>query len=369
MLNNLGTFYWGVQDYKRAVESLSEALSVARQLANVRKMIAILYNLGTIYLDTGRYADAEAALMEGLQRVRNADMPIWQVAILTNLGQLRLDQQDIVAARAYWEEAEQLAQELDNPHVVASVHLSLGQLARIKGDIAQAIEKIREAFAMAQKAELLGAYLFYRSELAVCYLVAGQKDEAMQLSTKTVVEMEGEDQVGGFESRAIYLNHWKIMKVAGEDILAREALEKAYALVQAEKETLPDPDWQRAFLENIPVHREIAAAYEQWQAEIRAGQVTVELPAADATQGGPLDPEQLVTVTWTVRHPDDEMVSGKKSRRHHRLLRLLSEAEAQGAVATVQDLADALAVSERTMRYDLKALREAGHHVVTRGNR
>ena len=74
-------------------------------------------------------------------------------------------------------------------------------------------------------------------------------------------------------------------------------------------------------------------------------------------------------MTWTIAAPEDDEVAGKAARRRHRLLRLLREADAQSAAPTVTALAQALGVSERTVKRDLAALRAAGHAVRTRGSR
>ena len=96
---------------------------------------------------------------------------------------------------------------------------------------------------------------------------------------------------------------------------ANQALVKAYELLQAQKETLPDPDWQRAFLENIPVNREIAAAYANLQAQIQAGQITVQLPDFNAPHRGLVPPDQMVSVTWTIQHPSDEAIRFQAKKR------------------------------------------------------
>jgi DNA-binding CsgD family transcriptional regulator len=54
--------------------------------------------------------------------------------------------------------------------------------------------------------------------------------------------------------------------------------------------------------------------------------------------------------------------------RQQRILRLLDEALAQGAVATQEDLARVLQVTVRTIKRDCKALQAQGIYLPTRGN-
>jgi DNA-binding transcriptional ArsR family regulator len=97
--------------------------------------------------------------------------------------------------------------------------------------------------------------------------------------------------------------------------------------------------------------------------------ISTRLPLASAPTGRPLATDEWVEVTWTLAAPEDDARPGKVARRQHRLLRLLSEASAQGAAPTVTDLAQALGVSRATIKRDLAALRRAGQAARTRGGR
>jgi len=72
----------------------------------------------------------------------------------------------------------------------------------------------------------------------------------------------------------------------------------------------------------------------------------------------------MVPVTWTIdAGPADAALKrsqGAIALRHSRLVRIWSEAGQQGARPTVENLADALGVSPRTIKRDLAALREEG---------
>jgi DeoR/GlpR family transcriptional regulator of sugar metabolism len=74
-------------------------------------------------------------------------------------------------------------------------------------------------------------------------------------------------------------------------------------------------------------------------------------------------------VSWTVGAPEDGEIADKADRRRHRVLRLLRQAAEHSAAPTVEDLAEALGVSARTIKRDLAALRAQGHDIRTRGTR
>jgi len=105
-------------------------------------------------------------------------------------------------------------------------------------------------------------------------------------------------------------------------------------------------------------------------AALLPGQQRALLARRGAPRGRPLRPEELVEVVWTVDEPEEREIgraSNKATTRQARLLRLCSEAAAQGAEPTVGDLAEALGVTPRTVDRDIAALRAAGAGLVTRG--
>jgi len=86
--------------------------------------------------------------------------------------------------------------------------------------------------------------------------------------------------------------------------------------------------------------------------------------------GRSLHDDEQTQVVWTLNHPQDEpigIIEGKKSLRQYRLIRLVHEAEAQGAVPTIDQLASALQVSNKTIYRDLQNLRQQDIKLITRG--
>ncbi len=105
---------------------------------------------------------------------------------------------------------------------------------------------------------------------------------------------------------------------------------------------------------------------------LKPGQMRVMLLPHQAPHGRPLHQATMIEVTWTVNadkeDQDVEAQHGTAVLRQTRIQRLLGEAVEQGAVATQEDLAQALHVSVRTIKRDCAALQEQGVSLPTRGN-
>jgi DNA-binding Lrp family transcriptional regulator len=97
----------------------------------------------------------------------------------------------------------------------------------------------------------------------------------------------------------------------------------------------------------------------------------VLLTTVDAGHGRALRETATTEVVWTIdAGQEDRQVLAKHGHielRRVRIQRLLDEALAQGAAATQEDLAQALHVSERTIKRDCKALESQGLYLPTRG--
>lgn len=100
--------------------------------------------------------------------------------------------------------------------------------------------------------------------------------------------------------------------------------------------------------------------------------LTVALARADAPLGRTLADHERLTVYWTAdAGPADAAIgqaAGKVALRRHRVMRLVQEAELQGARATEHDLAHALGITVRTIQSDIAALRDLGVAIATRGH-
>lgn len=195
---------------------------------------------------------------------------------------------------------------------------------------------------------------------ALVALAEGHETEAFNLTSSVVAKL-----TQGVERRhLVYYRHAVAARAVGELQEAREAATRAHSELESSLAGLTVETIQQAFT-NVPEHADILSLV----ASLTPTTVSMRLPASDAPMGRPLQEDELRTVRWTIAHPDDAQSDDPIATRRQRVLRLLAEAEARGASASIAHLATALEVSDSTIRRDLLALRESGCEVATRGSR
>lgn len=362
-LNNLSLACSALGDYGSAIDASEQALAIFGQIGYQHGQVISLLNLSSRYKATGQLAQAQRVLAEGLPLARELSLADDEARMLSSLAELLTNAGQYDAAGEALDRAEQLAREMGSVYLLATIHFRAGELALASGAYGQAVERFEQSL---REYEASG-YAYYqistRSFLAAAHHRLGDLATAVRLSRQAMAEMESQPE--DTPSLDVYWHHYQIMTAAGEPEAAYAALQRAYAELQKRYATLTDPVWQRGYIEDVPLHRQIVAAWKAYEPR----RLTIRLPRAGAPTGRPLRDDEHVAVTWTVETPEDGAVAGNAGRRQARLSRLLGEAAEQGAAPAVEDLAAALVVSVPTVRRDLAALRRAGCPVETRGSR
>lgn len=105
--------------------------------------------------------------------------------------------------------------------------------------------------------------------------------------------------------------------------------------------------------------------------ELPSGQQWVLLASREAGHGQALSETAMKRVCWTLDDGAGDKATlssyGKSGVRRVRIQRLLGEAVEQGALATQEDLAEALGVDVRTIKRDCQALEASGAWLPLRG--
>lgn len=118
--------------------------------------------------------------------------------------------------------------------------------------------------------------------------------------------------------------------------------------------------------------RQISAYFnEHLDIKLSSGQIAYEAVAADEPPSKHIALARKVTTRLTLNDFNSDLQvladRGLAGLRRHRILRLTREAYDQSAVLSYEDLAVLLTSSPATVKRDIRALRQAGFFVVTRG--
>lgn len=259
-------------------------------------------------------------------------------------------------AAALAEESTELAETLGTPEYAAyglglraRIALALGNLSEARSAIERAGRYLQEA----PRSKLNLAHI-----AAQIWLALGERERALVAARTAVARAIDQGLSAHLTPEAL----WEAAMVLDELVgtaMGEAIRARAYARFVDDVSRLGRLRHRRAFIRATPIHRAIA------EYNGHAPRRLVWLPLRDAPTGRPLYPDEQAPVIWTIQAPDDP--PWPAARRRRQLLRLADEAIAQGALATVEALAAALTVSARTIKRDLKALREEGVTVITRG--
>lgn len=110
---------------------------------------------------------------------------------------------------------------------------------------------------------------------------------------------------------------------------------------------------------------------EHLNIKLNSGQISYEAVAANEPPSKHIVLARKITLTLTLNDFNSDLQvlanGGLAGLRRHRILRLTREAYDQEAVLSYEDLAVLLTTSPATVKRDLRALRNQGYFVITRG--
>ncbi|MEA3396962.1 MAG: HTH domain-containing protein, partial [Chloroflexota bacterium] len=341
------------------LNTLRRALSIWRDLGLQRKEARTLQSLASIYDLLGRGAEAQRAL----ERARQ---------IYERLGDrlgVACSQYHLAAGIPYHDETQvgkaiELAHEAlaffrahEQPGWEAATLTARGYALWLDGQHAAALDAFRQAHDLYQR---LGEMKFLpelQAYQGLAHLGLGNLAEALDCTRRALLALAQ----GPLESdivSEIYYAHAVVLSAHGQGNRAREYFARAYHNLLEYATQLEDEPARRAFFNRDPITRRLMEEVYAHDIASRpdSGIVTRWLPS----RAGP--DQRPVPVKWTLdAGPPDASLKrsqGAIALRRGRLARLLRESHTQGARPTIQQLADDLDVSPRTIKRDLAALRK-----------
>ncbi len=341
------------------LDTLQQALSIWRDLGLPRKEARTLHSLSSLYDLLGRGAEALRTLERARQIYERLGdrQGVARSQYHLAAGIPYRDETRVGEAIGLAHEALSFFQVHEQPGWEAAAQAALGYALWLDGQHAAALDALRQAYALYQH---LGEMWFLPELLAyqgLAHLGLGNPAEALDCTCRALLALAQGPAEGEIASE-IYYAHAVVLAAHGQEDRAHEYFARAYHNLIEYAAQFEDEPARRAFFSRDPtVRRLMEEVYARGIApRPDSGVVTRWLPS----RAGP--DRRPVPVEWTLdAGPPDASLKrsqGAIALRRERLARILREAHSHGARPTIQQLADDLGVSPRTIKRDLAAIRK-----------
>jgi len=125
-------------DDQRAIQALTESLSICREFGNPSLTALTLWRLGMAAEDQGSYDQATRYLEESYATYRALGEDLLAASAQHALGVVAYEQDDLERAESLFTDALQQFRTFDHPWMTGFALASLGKIARAQGDFARA---------------------------------------------------------------------------------------------------------------------------------------------------------------------------------------------------------------------------------------
>jgi len=257
-LNALSVIADTQTDVLASLELDRQDLLINRELGNRRNEAIALNNLGNGWLRLGAHALAKTYLQEGLQLVRAVGDRGTEPSLLLNLSTLALREGDDTSALTLARAALDSASAVANPERIAMAWCALGhaELALDRRDAAHA------AFDTALNTPNSDPPTRFDALAGLARVaMAGPPHAALAYVETILAHLDAGGNLDGTESAGlIQLVCYQVLQ-AMDDGRAPALLRQAFESMAGVMETLGDAQLRNDFLNNVPEHRAIAAAW------------------------------------------------------------------------------------------------------------
>ncbi len=340
-----------------ALELFDEAAEVFDVLGITRTKAIVRTNLAEIYAGfLGEYHEAAKLYNQAAANFRSLGDERRELRCMSRLSGIDWESGRRRLARRRLQRIIERADQLSDPLVELEARRVVAACLSQNGDYVDAIPHLDRALELIEENALAYAVpslLALRGEVAAA---VGELDAAVAFADRSVKANKPESEFG-------FLTAWRsgrIYQTAGREEDAADQFALAFDLLESNLNGVDDE--RAAAARSRPRFAAVTEDYERYHPRV----IEVRLPVESAPTGRPLKADEYTIVAWTASEPADWKVGNTAQRRRRRVLRLCREAQEQGALARVHDLAELLGVSERTVKRDLAELRLEGERPTTR---
>jgi tetratricopeptide (TPR) repeat protein len=177
-LGNLGSAYRDLGQVEKAIEYYKQALVIAREIGDRSGEGADLANLGVAYSDLGQVEKAIKYYKQALVIAREIGDRSGEGADLANLGVAYSDLGQVQSAKAYHKQALEIAQEIGHRHLEANELVNTGDMFSEISEFDNAVKFYNQAIAIADEIKNVQPQNETRWGLALSQLFSGDLENA-----------------------------------------------------------------------------------------------------------------------------------------------------------------------------------------------
>ena len=237
-----------------------QELAIERELGDRVAEVDALISVGAFYASLGARAEAASHLEEGLRLARAVGSRAKEPYALCDLCMLALWERNSEHALASANAALDIAISVQDRRAEISAQCCVGDAELASGHYAAAAGAFEAAHAAAVSvADAQSAYEA-KAGLARVALARGDARGASSFAEDVLAHLAWGGSLAGREAHVIRLTCYDALVRAG-DVRADEVLTAAYTALQTIAAAITDPALRRSYLENIPEHRAIVAAW------------------------------------------------------------------------------------------------------------
>lgn len=261
-LHSLGISADNCGDHFMARNFFEQTLALCREIGYHLLVPVTISSLGLCASRLGDYVHARACCEQALAMHRERGSQAAESYTLINLGYICANQGDYAAAYTYSEQALAAVQALGMRHGEGYAWWGLGNVLLELKQIESATVAYCEAVAVERAIGLEAPAIEAIAGLARVALAQEDLPQACEYAEEMIHYLDGGSLDGMEEPLWIHLTCYRVLHAA-HDPRANDILTAAYTLLQDRASRIADEAAQHMFLDNVPHHRALVAA---WQA-------------------------------------------------------------------------------------------------------
>ncbi len=267
-LLNQGNAERQLGSYESALQHYRAAYAIRQELQDRRNQAGLLSCLGIVYHELGSRAEALRYYEDAQKIWDELGNRAGRALILAKIAELRAQERDFEVALALYGEACALYEALSDVTGYAEIEHKMGRVHLAQGDVRLALQTIEHSSELAANIGSVELQIKNHSFRGLVALTTRDCEQALVVSGRAVELLRDEAMLE--HPHQIYFNHSQVLETVGRQAEAKDFLAKAVKILRERAQGLHDASLRASYLNDVPLNREILAAWSRLGGENEA---------------------------------------------------------------------------------------------------